>query len=372
MRSDGLSRADAGSRPKLVHGGLSGADAEYASDHWDAARLGVATRRGRGRARFGDITHDWLREPVKAWSRFRLATGCSFSTISAGALAMTRFSGFLSARHPDVDDEGGITRAVLEDYLSWLATGAYSTNTKLLSLSMLRVFLDACRRHDWMGELAPSAVIYEEELPNRDDGLPRFVPEFVMSQLENEANLAQLPSLTARHLVVVMIETGLRIGDACTLEFSSVIDDSAGGPCLRFHNLKVRADQLVPLSARAAQAIRAQQDHDRRCWPAGTPWLFPGIAANTDGSKPYYVATLGTQLRRWQRAIDLRDESGAAVAVTSHRFRHTLGTRLINNDVPQHVVQKLLGHASPEMTAHYANPRKFHQTRDYLVTSVSE
>ena len=42
-----------------------------------------------------------------------------------------------------------------------------------------------------------------------------------MAQLENDANLAQLPSLTARHLVVVMIETGLRIGDACTLEFSS-------------------------------------------------------------------------------------------------------------------------------------------------------
>ena len=44
-----------------------------------------------------------------------------------------------------------------------------------------------------------------------------------------------------------------------------------------------------------------------------------------------------------------------AVGVTSHRFRHTLGTRLINSDVPQHVVQKLLGDASPEMTAHYAH-----------------
>ena len=55
-----------------------------------------------------------------------------------------------------------------------------------------------------------SAVIYDEELPNRDEGLPRFVPEFVMAQLETDANLAQLPSLTARHLVVVMIETGLR------------------------------------------------------------------------------------------------------------------------------------------------------------------
>jgi len=31
-----------------------------------------------------------------------------------------------------------------------------------------------------------------------------------------------------------------------------------------------------------------------------------------------------------------------------------VGTRLINNGVPQHVVQKLLGHASPLMTARYA------------------
>ena len=37
----------------------------------------------------------------------------------------------------------------------------------------------------------------------------------------------------------------------------------------------------------------------------------------------------------------------------------TLGTRLINSGVPQHVVQKLLGHASPHMTSHYA---KIHDT----------
>ena len=40
--------------------------------------------------------------------------------------------------------------------------------------------------------------------------------------------------------------------------------------------------------------------------------------------------------------------------MTPHRFRHTLGTRLINAGVPQHVVQKMLGHASPQMTARYA------------------
>ena len=50
----------------------------------------------------------------------------------------------------------------------------------------------------------------------------------------------------------------------------------------------------------------------------------------------------------------LPDETGQPVTVTAHQFRHTLGTRLINSGVPQHVVQKLLGHASPHMTSHYA------------------
>ena len=40
--------------------------------------------------------------------------------------------------------------------------------------------------------------------------------------------------------------------------------------------------------------------------------------------------------------------------MTGHQFRHTLGTRLINSGVPQHVVQRLLGHARPHMTGHYA------------------
>ncbi len=112
-------------------------------------------------------------------------------------------------------------------------------------------------------------------------------------------------------MIVVLIETGLRGGDACTLEFSPIIDDSAGGPCLRFRNLKIGAEQLIPVNAKAAAAIRSQQDHDRRHWPPGTPWLFPGISGNADGSKPYYHATLSAQLRRWQDVIDLRDESSA-------------------------------------------------------------
>jgi hypothetical protein len=85
-----MSPAAAGSasltpRPTLVQGQGDAVEAEYASDHWDARRLGVPARRGRTATRFDTITQPWLRDPVKRWSRFRLATGCAFTTIGAGA-----------------------------------------------------------------------------------------------------------------------------------------------------------------------------------------------------------------------------------------------------------------------------------------------
>ena len=39
------------SRLKVAGGGAA-LDGEWASDHWDAGRLGIPARRGRGRARF--------------------------------------------------------------------------------------------------------------------------------------------------------------------------------------------------------------------------------------------------------------------------------------------------------------------------------
>jgi Phage integrase family len=58
---------------------------------------------------------------------------------------------------------------------------------------------------------------------------------------------------------------------------------------------------------------------------------------------------------------DVRDAHGRPVRLTPHQWRHTLGTRLINRDVPQEVVRRILDHDSPQMTAHYANSRELHQ-----------
>jgi hypothetical protein len=54
------------------------------------------------------------------------------------------------------------------------------------------------------------------------------------------------------------------------------------------------------------------------------------------------------------RDCDIRDATSRPARVTPHQFRHTLGARMINNDVSQPAVQRMLDHDSAEMTARYA------------------
>ena len=337
-----------------LHATRSGGDElerRYAADRWQAGELGVPAARGRGAISFTGIGQTWLREAAKRWARQRLATGCAFNTICAGAVAFKRFSTFLANCEPPVHRPEQIDRALLERYLAWLTPLPLAEATKALSRVFLRAFLEENRRYGWVPAIGATAVIYSDELSSRRRSLPRFIPEYVMSQIESADNLAHLGA-RYRNLIMLVTETGLRATDACTLAFDPLITDSAGWPCLRFTAAKMRAEHLLPLSPRAVEAIRAQQDDVAQTHPDGSAWLFPSRFA-PDLPVPY--DTLRLAFTVWQQRIGLHDEAGRAVHVTIHQLRHSLGTRLINSGVPQHVIQRLLTHASPEMTAVYAH-----------------
>jgi len=329
-----------------------GVEAEYARDVWDARRLGIPVTVGHHTVSFERIGQVWLRQAVKTWARTRLVGGMSFGAIRRDVTAMSTFAVWLARTRPQAKDASVINRSTIEGYLAHLAAHGPAPNTRLGYLTSLRGFLEMARRRGWL-VLAADAVIYHDDLPRRPAGLPRFISEDVMVKLESETALAALVDPTTRHLVTVIMETGLRAGDACRLNADCLVADSVGWPCLRFKNTKVATEQLVPLSAKAAAAIRAQHAEVAGHWPR-SPWLFPAPRANPDGARPFTYSALRQRIGRWQAEIDLRDSSGRPVRVSAHQFRHTLGTRLLNRGVPQHVVQRLLGHASPQMTATYA------------------
>lgn len=61
----------------------------------------------------------------------------------------------------------------------------------------------------------------------------------------------------------------------------------------------------------------------RERFPDGEPCLLPRGRENPDGRRPYAYGTLVTRLRDWVRELDLRDDHGRPVAVTSTRATST-------------------------------------------------
>jgi len=113
-------------------------------------------------------------------------------------------------------------------------------------------------------------------------------------------------------------------------------------------------EALVPIDEEVEAWIAIQQDRVRSRWPAGNPVLFPSGRANPDGTRRVSHSGYQHALGEWLLRCDVRDERGRPVHMTPHQWRHTLGTRLINMDVPQEVVRRILDHDSHAMTQHYA------------------
>jgi integrase len=91
----------------------------------------------------------------------------------------------------------------------------------------------------------------------------------------------------------------------------------------------------------------------------GTPptprYLFVAWQSNRRGAQPYSSNTLRGLLAALVAELQIRDAQGRLVDFQrTHRMRHSKATELLNSGVPLHVVQRYMGHLSPEMTMHYA------------------
>jgi integrase len=327
-------------------------------DTWPTDRVDLAGRYAHQPVRriyFSDIEPDWLRALAKRWARWRITTTTkSPASVAVSTSSLRRFTTWLADRDALPVGPEGITRGLLEDYRAHVHTLAVSASRRNGLLGDLKVFLDDVRLHDWAPGLPANATYYRGEIPKVREALPRFVDEFVMGQLDTEDALDRLPDLTTRTAVLILIETGLRSVDCLRLPFDPITTDQAGAPYLKFYNHKLSREAVIPVSDRLVAQVRRQQEDLRERFAAPPPFLLPRIRKNPDGQLPFQWNALSDRLRRWLSDCEVRDASGRPVKVTAHQFRHTVGTRMINNEVSIDVVQRMLDHASPEMTARYA------------------
>ncbi|WP_413769008.1 tyrosine-type recombinase/integrase [Rhodococcus pyridinivorans] len=328
-------------------------DHEYARDIWRLRRIGVTGPARGWLFDFTAIDQAWLREAIKRFLRWRNDTGHSPSGMHRDLITLTRLARALTDTAGPEASPAQFTRPILNRLLTVLAEDGLTLSGRNMALSSVSRFLAIARQHDWLDGVPARTVLYSEDFPARTPLLPRALPEFVMAQLEDPANLDLLTDPRWRLLFPLLMQTGLRVNDALHLPQDCLVHDHQQAPYLRYYNHKMKREALVPISDELAAAIGVQVAYVRERYSTQAI-LFPRATNNHDGTQVISGPVVSTKLNQWIGDCGIRDERGEPVRVTAHQFRHTLGTRLINNDVPQEVVRKILDHTSTEMTAHYA------------------
>jgi len=328
-----------------------GWDVEYPRPTWRLRNLG-ADQHNRASISFARIPQPWLTDLTKRWARWRLTIGQSSGYVASGVNAVARFARFIATA--GIDALANVDRALLERYLADLHAQFANRRNHANHLGALAGFLTAIRQHHWDDTLPATAMFFSEDYPRRSPLLPRALAEHIMVQVENPANLDRWDNPAYRLISLILMRCGVRISSALRLPFDCVITDADNAGYLRYHNTKMKREALVPIDDELWQEIRNEQQRVLARWPSSPPLLLPRPSKNLDGAQPIRSDTYRQALHRWLQRCDVRDEHGRLVRLTPHQWRHTVGTRLINRDVPQEIVRRILDHDSAEMTAHYA------------------
>jgi integrase len=369
---------------------------------------------GRYSVRFDRIGARWLRRGLQWHCKVGLETGSlSWSTVHRRIVAVKEFDAFLHGREidrPCLADHAAGARALMLEFLGHLrareVTRGPRTGQRLSPASVQRLASDVEQFYMFMADNkdAAAAALAEPcwlrlgpqhsgfyrrgELPGKQQ--PRLYGQVIdddaMAQVMTGLGLLGTPAEDggfgdeqAMRITMLVALLGRRINEICLLDrgplepllpaASRSQDDPTGdgdaqAPIakLRYQQTKIDgAPNTILVHAEVVAIIREQQQWaDRYFAEHGAPgktqkYLFLATQMNRNGDRPYSDRTLRQLLTELAVRLDVRDSTGALVDFNrTHRFRHTVATKLLNGGVPLHVLQRYLGHLTPTMTMTYA------------------
>ena len=328
---------------------------EYEKDIWDVRSLGIEFNQSRAdyKLNFTTISQPWLRQAAKQFIKYNLANQ-SWSENGAKLLAIKRFSQFIDKQYPYLQPEA-INRYFVIDLITYLAASSLANSTRRAMLVHIRQFINLCAREEWL-PITKEQLIYDNDMPKDPKHIPRYIPQEVLTQLNQ--HIEDLPPYI-RRLVLVLQSTGRRVSEVCMLPFNSLLQDASGDWFLKHYQSKMRKEDTIPITREIVAVIQEQQQAVREDYGENCQLLFPSPLEISNGKrrqgKPIYAKNVNTYLNRLAQAHDIRDSSGQMWHFQSHQFRHTVGTSMINNGVPIHIVKRYLGHETFEMTMRYAH-----------------
>jgi integrase len=174
------------------------------------------------------------------------------------------------------------------------------------------------------GEHEREAVLEESELARMTDYIGKAYPTSLM-----------------RHMLPFLVDTGLRITEACGLLIEHVRFDDGQPVRIRIAKGKSKyAKREIPLTPRAAVALAACLPQSRCAF----------VFTSKGGRRPLTRHYPSEQFRT------IRDAVGLGPDYVLHSTRHTFCTRLGKAGADAFTIQKLAGHGSIIISQRYVHP----------------
>lgn len=319
----------------------------------------------------GKATKRQLRKPGEletALRRMIHAQGKADSTADCYWEWVEKYIKWASARRKKWMHPRDMGRVEVEQYLSSLAN-----DRRISSTSQNQAFSALCYLYRWIIRVPiENCSALRSKVP---DGVREVVDESELIKLFDE--LSGIPLLCAS----MMYGSNFRIGELGKLRIK---DLSFQRKQILIHGAKGKKDRIVPFPELLYYEARRQIESMRVLWKHDCEDGLNGVSLpDAFGRKSprahnefawYYLFCADDyskcphtgKLYRHHRDMDnvARQIKNAAIRaglekrITSHCLRHSYATHSLEQGVPIHVVQKLMGHARMETTETYAHVRK--------------
>ena len=180
--------------------------------------------------------------------------------------------------------------------------------------------------------------------------LPEALPRAITPE-DQQSLLGAISSDRDRTLILLLLRTGLRIGELLEVQVSDI--SFAERKIMIYLGEKNLQGRAVYYSEDAEQALKKWL----KIRPGNSTSLFPGRSPG--GSISYVTA--------WNAMRNILARAGLSdKGYSLHSLRHTFATDMLNAGMRLEVLQQLLGHQEIEMTMRYARITDVTREHEYF------
>jgi integrase len=265
------------------------------------------------------------------------------------------FRNWLAKHHSSIRFLNEITESIAEDYAAYLrskqlAPRSFNGAIKFL-FSMFKTLRSKAGLHNNIWESI-------RRIPNQTEGRRNL-------SLNEINKVCAAAEGEYRHLIILGLYTGLRLGDCATLKWDAGWHVNGTGSKLGVF-LDEKLIRIIPSKTKGKNKSITIPLHPilvdmlgrLRKEMSQSPYLFPSVAKEYTSGRGYRVSARIQKLFQKcgiQTTETIKGRERVAVRVGFHSLRHSFVSLCASNNVPQTAVQELVGHGNPAMTALYTH-----------------